>query len=76
MDYNKNCVESFESTTTGAINGNATLPSKDEDLRKLKYGWGKCRPGFLQFMNKPKWFLVVAVGYALCQGKCLIVSSI
>ena len=32
------------------------------------YGWGKFRPKRLQFLNNPKWFLVVITIYSLFQG--------
>ncbi|XP_048577987.1 solute carrier organic anion transporter family member 4A1 isoform X2 [Nematostella vectensis] len=40
----------------------------EEEKRDLRFGWGCFRPGFLQFLNGPKWFLFFLIIFSSIQG--------
>ena len=60
----------------------ATLPGpqkkevSDSDLYEAdsRYGWACCKPDFIQFMNRPRLFLVWLCLFGICQG--LVVTGI
>ena len=43
----------------------------NEEQTCIAFGWGKYRPKCLQFLNSPRWFIVVVVVYTLCQGNLI-----
>ena len=72
MNQNKS-LDTNEAVTWPQENIAVQLPSnqysKEQDC--IAFGWGKYRPKCLQFLNSPRWFIVVVVVFTLCQGNLL-----
>ena len=72
MNQSKN-LDTDEADTWPQENIAVLLPSNQYSKEQLciAFGWGKYRPKCLQFLNSPRWFIVVVVVFTLCQGNLL-----